>query len=111
MLVGLQVALIAAVLASLLALAIPLAPRILFASLAVLPLVLTLPGLLRRRRSVLAWLALWLVAYAGLGSVEVIASRSVAANLTLLFALLELAFVLSLRRRHQPPATAATKAR
>ena len=70
--------------------------------LALLPLVLGLPGLLGRRRASLQWLAVALVIYAGLGTVEVIARSDPAAMAVLLLALLELALALSLTRA-QPP--------
>jgi hypothetical protein len=75
-----------------------MAMRAMLTGIALLPLVATLPGLLAGRHSVLPWLALTLVAYTGLGTVEVIATGSLAASLLLLLALLELALALSLRR-------------
>jgi uncharacterized membrane protein len=85
-------------------------PMLRFATMvvALLPLAVTLPGLLARRRNHLQWLALALVLYAGLGAVEVIATRHWANVAVLLFALLELALVLRLTRAPRPPAPRAT---
>jgi uncharacterized membrane protein len=79
------------------ALSLPL--RALVAGILMLPLALTLPGLVTGRSASLRWLALALVLYCGFGCVEVIATGTPAAALTLLFALAELALVLMLIRR------------
>lgn len=76
--------------------------RSLVVMLALLPLVVGLPGLWRRRRTGLQWLAVALVVYAGLGSVEVIARSHPAAVAVLLLALLELALAFSLTRAPPP---------
>jgi hypothetical protein len=75
--------------------------------IALLPLVLTLRGLMAGRGESLRWLALALVLYAGLGAVEVIATGTWAAIFLLLCALIELALVLILVRApslQSPPA-------
>lgn len=77
-------------------------PRLLITALALLPLLLLLPGLIKVKRSVLPWLALALVVYVGLGTVEVIATRTVPASALLLLALVELGLAISLRRLPQP---------
>jgi uncharacterized membrane protein len=82
--------------------------RITIVVAALLPLALTLPGLVARRRRQLQWLALALVLYAGLGAVEVIAGRHPANVAWLLSALLELALVLRLTRAPPLPTPRAT---
>jgi uncharacterized membrane protein len=76
--------------------------RLTIVLLALLPLVTGLPGLVARRRASLQWLAVALVIYVGLGTVEVIARGHVAAIALLLLALLELALALSLTRATPP---------
>lgn len=76
-------------------------------TLALLPLALTLPGLAAGNRNALRWLAVALVLYCGLGSVEAIAARTLAAATTFLLALVELALVLSLSRRRGARSRAA----
>lgn len=66
--------------------------------LALLPLAATFPGLLRRRRASMQWLAVALVLYAGIGAVEVIARSHPGAIVLLLLALLELALAQRLIR-------------
>jgi uncharacterized membrane protein len=72
--------------------------KLALSALGVLPLVMGLPGLVGCRRQSLQWLALALVIYVGLGTVEVIADSHPAAVAVLLLALLELALILSLTR-------------
>lgn len=71
------------------------------------PLVLAIPGLYRGRRYTFRWLALALVAYAGLAATEVVASlgTSVAASIALLAALIELGLLLSRSGTTPPRAT------
>src|SRR5690606_18396342 len=71
------------------------------------PLVLAIPGLYRGRRYTFRWLALALVAYAGLAATEVVASlgTSVAASIALLAALIELGLLLSRSGATPPRAT------
>ena len=78
--------------------------RWLLLGIALLPLAFTLPGLLACRVTALRWLALALVFYTGIGSMEAIAAGSLAAAGLLLFALVELALVLILLRHPLPPA-------
>ena len=70
--------------------------RLVLAVLALLPLAMSLDGLIKRRRPGLQWLAVALVIYVGFGTVEVIANTHPAAVAVLLLALLELALILSL---------------
>jgi uncharacterized membrane protein len=70
--------------------------------LAALPLLATLPGLLADRSSTPRWLAVALVAYVGLATVEVIANGSLGAAAMLLLALLELGLLLLLIRTPRP---------
>jgi hypothetical protein len=65
------------------------------------PLLATSPGLIADRAATLPWLAVALVAYVGLATVEVVARGSLAAATMLLLALLELALALVLTR--MPP--------
>jgi len=76
--------------------------RLAIVVLALLPLAMSLQGLIERRRQSLQWLALALVIYVGFGTVEVIAQNHPAAVAVLLLALLELALVLSLTRAKLP---------
>jgi uncharacterized membrane protein len=69
---------------------------------AVLPLLAALPGLIADRAATLPWLALALVAYVGLATVEAIASVTPSAAAMLLLALLELGLVLLLSRTPRP---------
>jgi uncharacterized membrane protein len=78
-------------------------------ALGVLPLAAALPGLLRGRRAGLPWLALALVAYAGLGTVEVMASGTSVSVALLGLALLELGLVLALIRAPKPRSPDATR--
>jgi uncharacterized membrane protein len=97
--VGCHLLLLAAVLASLLPPVTAL--RLGVAAALALPLLLTLPGLVRARRPSLQWLAVLLVAYIGGFSVEVVA-RSAAApayNVALIAAVLELGLLLAFIRR------------
>jgi len=77
------------------------APRIVLAAGISIPLLLALPGVVRRRREILKRLAVLLVAYIGLISVEVVARSGQAAllNVALLAAALELGLVIALIRR------------
>jgi hypothetical protein len=68
------------------------------------PVAATAPALIGLRHNRLRWLALVLVLFAGLGSMEVIATGTVAAAVLLLSALLELGLVLILVRRPLPRA-------
>jgi len=70
--------------------------------LALLPLALILPRLIGGGTTALSWLALVLVLYAGLGSVEVIATQSLAAAVWFFSALGELGLVVMLNRRPGP---------
>jgi uncharacterized membrane protein len=63
------------------------------------PLLLTLPGLVRRRRSVLPWIAVLLVPFVGGAIVEAIAAQTLYASIALFAALAELALVLAIIRR------------
>ena len=76
--------------------------RALIAVIALAPAAFTLPGLMAGRPEALRWLAVLLVLYAGLGAVEVVARGHPAAAGVLLFALIELALVLSLTRLPPP---------
>jgi hypothetical protein len=78
--------------------------HLLIAVLALLPLAMSLSGLVRRRRASLQWLAVALVLYVGFGTVEAIAGGHPAAIAMLLLALLELALVLGLTRAQPPQA-------
>jgi len=78
--------------------ALPAAARAVLIALGLLPLALTFRGLAATDRGVLRWLALALVLYCGLGTVEVIAAGSLAAAAVLLCALVELALTLNLIR-------------
>jgi uncharacterized membrane protein len=78
--------------------------RAILITLALLPLALMLPGLRRAQPSTLRWLALALVLYAGLGSVEVIATNSPAASGWFLFALIELGLAVMLNQHLAPRA-------
>lgn len=88
-----------AVTATLAAVDAALPVRLVLIVAALLPLVATLPGLVRMRIQALRWLAFALVIYAGLGSVEVMATGTLAAGALLLFALLELGLVMAVSRR------------
>jgi hypothetical protein len=68
------------------------------------PLLATLPGLLRERRSVLRYVAVLLVVYVGGTSVEVVARAgdTWALSVALLAAALELGLLLALIRRGRP---------
>ena len=102
LLLALHLALAAAVALTIVDFALAPGPRAVLILLALLPLALSLYGLIAGRTSTLRWLALALVLYAGLGSVEVIAAGSWPAVGLLLFALLELAGAL-IWLRHPPP--------
>lgn len=78
--------------------------RMLLIGVALLPLALSLPGLMRSDSATQRWLALALVLYAGLGSVEVIATMSLAAAGWFFCALIELALVVMLSRQAAPRA-------
>jgi hypothetical protein len=96
--------LIAAIAASALATVTP--ARVGIALLLVTPLLVTLRGLARDRRTTLQRLAVLLVAYIGGASVEVVARAGGAPllNIALLAAALELGLTLALiRRGRQPP--------
>lgn len=70
-----------------------------YAALAI-PLMLAIPGLARRRRYTLQWLAIYVVVYIGALVVELVASRGAwPAGIALAFAGLELVLLLSLLRR------------
>jgi uncharacterized membrane protein len=88
--------------------ALPVPLRVLLAGLAVLPLIVTFPGLKRSSTGVLAWLAVALVIYTGLGTVEVIAAGTRLSIALLLFATTELCLVLVLSRRLRFRASDAT---
>ena len=98
-----QAVLIAALAASVLS-TVTLA-RIGLALLLVAPLLVTLRGLVRNRRTTLQRLAVLLVAYIGGASVEVVARAGDAPLLSvaLLAAALELGLTLALIRRGRPP--------
>jgi len=98
-----QAVLIAAMAASVLTTATP--ARVGLALLLVAPLLATLPGLVRERRTTLQRLAVLLVAYIGGASVEVVARAGDAPllNIALLAAALELGLALALIRRGRPP--------
>jgi uncharacterized membrane protein len=83
--------------------------RLLLLGCAVLPLLLFIPGLVAGRRNTLRWLAVALVLYAGLATVEVIATATLAAAAWLLFALLELALTLMAGRAAATQSRAATE--
>jgi hypothetical protein len=70
--------------------------------IALSPAALALPGLMAGRPEAMRWIAVLLVLYAGLGAVEVVARGHPAAIALLLFALVELALVLSLTRSPPP---------
>jgi hypothetical protein len=97
--VGCHVLLIGALIASLVPPASPL--RLGAAALLSLPLLLTLRGLARSRRSTLQMTAVLLVAYIGAFSVEVVArsGAAFAQSAALLVAALELGLTLALIRR------------
>ena len=102
LLVTLHFALAAAVALTVRDFALTPGARVVVALLALLPLILSLRGLIAGRTATLRWLAVALVLYAGLGSVEVIATSSRPAIGLLLFALLELAATLILLRHPRP---------
>jgi hypothetical protein len=82
--------------------------RVLIIGLALLPLLASLRGLAAGRSVSLRWIAVALVAYAGLGAVEAIARGHPAAIAVLLLALLELAVVFILTRAARPQSPRAT---
>lgn len=94
--------------ATLIAVALPPGLRLAGIAVAWLPLAATLPGLIGRRIEALRWLALALVLYAGFGTVEVMATGTLAAAAVLLAALLELGLVLMLCLRTPPRGPGAT---
>lgn len=75
--------------------------RELAAAICALPLLVTLPGLLARRRRALVWLALLLVVYAGAAVTEAVASAGteLAASVAALSAVIELGILPILSRR------------
>jgi hypothetical protein len=100
--IGAHFGLLVAVVATIAAFDLALWLRLGLATTASLPLLATMRGLLTARGPALPWLALALVGYAGLGTVEVIAGLSIAAGLLLFLALLELGLLLILRRATRP---------
>jgi hypothetical protein len=98
-----HVVLIVAIAASVLSTVTP--ARAALAVLLAAPLLVTLRGLVRERRTTLQRLAVLLVAYIGGASVEVVARAGDAPllNVALLAAALELGLVLVLIRRGRPP--------
>jgi hypothetical protein len=90
---------------------LPVPLRAPLAVLVVLPLIASFPGLKRAAAGasgVLPWLAVALVAYTGLGIVEVVATGTRLAIALLLFAMSELCLVLMLSRRLRFRASDAT---
>jgi uncharacterized membrane protein len=85
--------------------ALPVSPaREIALAAAVLPLIVTAPGLVRGKRLVEQWVAVLLVAYAGASMVEVVANAGAMpfGSVALLASLLELGLVLALIRRPRP---------
>ena len=83
--------------------------RELGAALAAGPLLLTLAGLRAGRGRTEQWLALWLVVYAGVAAMEVVASAGATrlASVALFASVVELAILLTLNRRSAARARAA----
>jgi hypothetical protein len=83
--------------------------RLAVAAVLALPLLVTLPGIVQQRRVTLQRLAVLLVAYIGGTSVEVVARSggSLALDVALLAAVLELGLALLLIRRSVPSAPRA----
>lgn len=98
LLVGTHLGLSTAVAATLFSVGLSWPFRLVLLVLLLAPLAACCKGVLRGHRRALTWLSLALVAYAGLGMVEIIATRSAASVAVLLFSLIELALVLRLLR-------------
>lgn len=79
--------------------AVPAGVSLALLGAAIAPLALALPGLWAARRYTHQWLAVLLVAYIGAAIVEVVATATPSAAVTLLAALVELALLLSFIRR------------